>query len=135
MIAQTPLLLHLTSSFLISNLRLFIEPEKLLDEKSIQTPLIFISPNRNISLNLQGSTVLADGLPLMSNANSDAINEKSLITVTAKCQHGFAFRLNAGDLERTIASPSFCAHHKMNREYFKCILLTKLDIVLIKKKG
>jgi hypothetical protein len=128
MIAQTPLLLHLTSSFLISNLRLFIEPETPLDERSIQTPLIFISPNRNISLSLQGSTIFADGLPLLSNIKSNEVKNNSVITLTAKCQHGFAFRLNVGDLERTIASPSFCAHHKMNRECFKnnVFLIAKL---------
>jgi hypothetical protein len=96
---------------------LHIELEEPADEQSIQTPFILISPNRNISLGLHGSSVLADGLPLLSGAKeSRGAYDNGGITVMARCQHGFAFHLSVGDLERTIASPSFCANHGMNRE-------------------
>jgi hypothetical protein len=125
MIAQAaPLLLHLTSSFLISTLRLVVEPEdyaSLVDqESSIQTPFILISPNRNISVSLRGRTILADGLPLISTGSSQIFepSDGNGITITARCQHSFAFRLSVGEFERTIASPSFCANHGMNGELF-----------------
>ncbi|KAI6207840.1 hypothetical protein M3Y96_00051600 [Aphelenchoides besseyi] len=122
MLAQTPLLLHLTSSFLISTLRLHIEPENVnqQNDSTIQTPFILISPNRNISFTLRGSTVLADGLPLMSTDHSSPLASLStpitngVATVTARCQHGYAIRLNVNEFERTIPSPSFCANHGMN---------------------
>jgi hypothetical protein len=117
MIVQSPLLLHLTSSFLISTLRLQIEPESPTDSL-VQTPLILISPNRNISLGLHGNAVLADGLPLSGNQQFST-GDGSKLTVMARCEHGFAFRLNVGDMERTIGSPSFCANHRMNRKFAK----------------
>ncbi|KAI6182868.1 hypothetical protein M3Y97_00426900 [Aphelenchoides bicaudatus] len=130
MIAQSPLLLHLTASFLISTLRMQIEPENYIDGV-VQTPLILISPNRNISLGLHGNVVLADGLPLSGEQSSTSTNERG-ITIMARCEHGFAFRLNVGDLERTIGSPSFCANHGMNREFVLQVnskLLSKNKVV------
>lgn len=124
MIAQTPLLLHLTSSFLISTLRLHIEPEVSLDDQAVQTPFILISPNRNISLSLHGQSILADGLPLLS-GNKNGVYDNGGITVMARCQHGFAFRLSVGNLDRTLASPSFCANHGMNREFLTTFLISK----------
>ncbi|KAI6241244.1 hypothetical protein M3Y99_00348500 [Aphelenchoides fujianensis] len=121
MLAQAPLLLHLTSSFLISTLRLHIEPENAdlrNHEDVIQTPFILISPNRNISLSFRGSTVLADGVPLMTTNRATQPPARSppdgLFTVTARCQHGFAIRLIVNDFESLIPSPSFCANHLMN---------------------
>lgn len=118
MIAQSPLLLHLTSSFLISTLRLQIEPENPTDV-IVQTPLILISPNRNISLALHGNAILADGLPFMSSSQQPTANgaDRNKFTVMARCEHSHAFRLSVDDLERTFGSLSFCANHGMNRKF------------------
>lgn len=125
-VVQSPILLHLTSSFLISTLRLNVEPEffPLNDSTQIQTPLILISPNRNISFGFHGQSIVADGLPLMSgslSSNEDKRGERGEFTVTARCEHGFAFRISVGNLERTIGSPSFCTNYGMNRKSLKCL--------------
>jgi hypothetical protein len=63
------LLVHLTSSFLISTLRLIIEPERNATQSasshSVQTPLLLISPHQNLSIAVRGGRqVLADWLPV-----------------------------------------------------------------------
>lgn len=115
MLLPSPLLLHLTSSFVISSLRLIIEPENFDDfrqKDALVTPFILISPNRNISFSLRGASVLADTLPLATVMPDEASPRQFLIS--ARCYHGFALRIHVGEDERTIPSPSFCASHGMN---------------------
>lgn len=121
MLLQPPVLLHLTSSFLISTLRLHVEPERAPEqepgvEEQAQTPLLLISPNRNVSLTLRGPTLLADKLPLLGSAGVWTYAGQGAFPVTALCHGGFGLRLTVGEAERTLPSPSFCANHGLNSE-------------------
>lgn len=115
MLLPSPLLLHLTSSFVISTLRLTVEPENYEEFRwtdALVTPFILISPNRNISFSLRGASFLADELPL-STVPPDEPSPKRFI-ISARCEHGFALRVHVGEAEKTFPSPSFCANHGMN---------------------
>lgn len=115
---SSPLFIQLTSSFLLSNLRLTIEPESKNPSSHIQTPLILVSPNRNISLSLQQNHLLAEKLLI-----SEIFTPLSAhgFTLAIGCQYGFAFRINVEErnMERIITSPSFCTNRGLNGKFSK----------------
>ncbi|CAD5210054.1 unnamed protein product [Bursaphelenchus xylophilus] len=115
MLLQSPLLLHLTSSFLISTLRIHVEPEDAtsVNGDDVQTPLILISPNRNMSLTFRGNAMLVDNLPLAGSGGLYTL--KGPFAISANCQHGFSFKVSVDDAERVLASPSFCTNHGLNK--------------------
>ncbi|CAD5206846.1 unnamed protein product [Bursaphelenchus okinawaensis] len=115
MLLQSPLLLHLTSSFLISTLRVHVEPEdpSSLVEEDVQTPFILVSPNRNISISLRGNAMVVDNLPFTGSTGLWTV--KGGFVLSANCQHGFSFKLSIDDAERILASPSFCTNHGLNK--------------------
>lgn len=97
-----PLILHLTSSLI--NLRLTIEPET--KDSRFQTPIILLSPNRNITLSLQENSLFAENLPII-----DLFENKFLLSI--HCNQGFALQFNTANsnAKRVITSPSFCLNN------------------------
>lgn len=113
-----PLFIHLTSSFLLSNLRLTIEPENL--NSRLQIPIVLLSPNRNISLFLQNNLLLADDLPI-----SKLFNFANKFLVNINCQHGLALQISVEkqNSKRVITSPSFCANYGMTGNFLINLLI------------
>ncbi|KAI1698135.1 cadherin-like domain-containing protein [Ditylenchus destructor] len=115
MLSPQPLLIHLTSSFLISTLRLTVEPDSnaLDDPFRIQIPFVLVSPHSNISFSLwdNGTRLVADNLPVGD------VKGGQKFRISARCQHAMAFRirLEGTNMERMIASPDFCTPFGMSQ--------------------
>ncbi|KAI1706317.1 cadherin-like domain-containing protein [Ditylenchus destructor] len=115
MLSPQPLLIHLTSSFLISTLRLTVEPDSsaLGDPFRIQIPFVLVSPHSNISFSLwdNGTRLVADNLPVGD------VKGGQKFRISARCQHAMAFRirLEGTNMERMIPSPDFCTPFGMSQ--------------------